>query len=313
MKNLIFFTIVLSLLITLSSISIAGSASVRKIDADGEPVALAIDEEGGRLFSLNYLKNTLSVIDENQLKVVKTIALGKRINRNVGGSALIYDASLNEIFISTGGGEVLIFDGRSFELKGEIRIDRFIPDIASDGYYLYLLDWSGNIHRYRGSREDWLVNFAESGSPYMHLAKNKRIYLSSGSRGLLVIDSEKGEVLKKIEINVLSAVASSSKHVFVAGPGKLYVIGAERVEVEKVISLDYGNYGGLGILYNRKNGYTYVVTEGNRVSIVDPQGSGRVVKKIDVCERPGSLAVNSKTGVVYVACPSAKAINVLKE
>ena len=311
MFQLKFPAILLFLLICSPQLTTTAMA-LETIPVEGEPIAIAIDEEGGRLFSLNFFNKTVSVIDEKKLKVVKTIELGKRISRNVGSSAILYDPSPERLFVSTGNGDVLIFDGSTLELTGEIRIERFIPDLASDGDFLYLPDWSGAIHKYKDSEADSVINYGLMASPYMHMARNKRIYLSSGQKGLLVIDVEKGEVIKKLEIDALSTPASSNESVFVAGAGKLFVINGESHEVEKAISIEYGNKGGLGLVYNPVNGYVYVVTEDNTVTLVDSRGEGGIVGKIDVCANPKALAVNSRTGAVYVACPSGKAISVLR-
>jgi len=306
------FAILIFLLIC-APLLVTTAMALETIPVEGEPIALALDEKGGRLFSLNYFNKTISVIDEKKLKVVKTIELGKRINRNVGTNAILYDSSLGQLLASTGGGEVLIFNGSTLELTGEIRIDRFIPDLASDGDFLYLPDWSGDIHKYKDSQADSVINHGLMASPYMHMAGNKRIYLSSGKKGFLVIDAEKGEVVKKLEINALSTPASSNESVFVAGTGKLFVINGENLEIEKMIDLDYGNFGGLGLTYNPANAYLYAITANNTVTVVDPNGAGSIVGKMDVCNRPVALAANKKTGVVYVACPSDEAIAVLKD
>lgn len=311
-KNFKFSLFLFPFLMNFLSISCVVAASVETIPVKGEPIALAVDEESGRLFSLNFFNKTLSVIDEKKLKVVRTIELRKRISPNVGTRAILYDSSLNVLFISTGGGEVLILNASSFKLTGEIRIERFISDLASDGDSLYLPDWSGNIHKYRGQVEDALIRHGYAASPYMHFGRDKRIYLSLGRKGLLVIDAEKEEVLKKLEIDAYSTPASSGDYIFAAGPGKLYIIDSLHLELENIISIDYGNSAGLGLVYNPLNGYVYVVTEDNTVTLANPR-IGKIVRKINVCERPKSLTVNNKTGVVYVACPAGNTVHVISD
>lgn len=305
------FPAILIFLLIFSPLPRTTAMALETIPVEGEPIALAIDEGGGRLFSLNFFNKTFSLIDEKQLKVVRTIELGKRINPNMGTRAILYDSSLNKLFISTGGGEVLIFDGSSLELTGEIKIERFIPDLASDGHWLYLPDWSGNIHKYRDNVEDALIRHGYAASPYMHLGLNKRLYLSLGRKGLIIIDREKGEVLKKLEIDAYSTPASSDEYIFVAGPGKLYIINSLHFELENIISIDYGNSTGLGLVYNPLNGYVYVITEDDTVTLADPR-IGKIVRRINVCERPKALTLNSMTGNVYVACPAGSSIHVIR-
>ena len=151
----------------------------------------------------------------------------------------------------------------------------------------------------------------ENGDAYMHYGPRERFYVSAGERGLFVIDSEEEKLVRTIPLNALSIPESGNNKIYVADMGKLHVIDADSLEVEKTINVDYPSDSGLGMAFNPVSAYLYVITAHNTVTVVDPSG-GRIVDTLDACPSPRSVIANKKTGTVYVACPGGRAISVIK-
>jgi len=276
---------------------------VKDMEVKGGPLGLAVDEKNQRLLVLNYSDGTLAVIKEDDFSLIKRIPLNKKV-----------DANLDTRSVATGQDGVLVLDGSTYEVLFGIedkKDKRFIADIALGDNRLYLLDWYGYIHKYdRTGKLEASIKIMDSS--YMYRGPLGRLYLTSGNKGLGVVDGSKEKVIAAVPVNILSIPASARNTVYAAGPGKLYAIDAKSLKVKKTIDVDYPAKGGLGMDINPNTGHLFLVTSEDTVTVIDTK-KWKKMGSLKVCKSPRSIAISKVTNNVYVACPNSDAITVIKD
>lgn len=315
-KSLLSIILLIIFFLSINSTVEANPKIVKDIEAKGGPLGLAIDEKNQRLFALNYSDGTLSVIKEGDFSLIKRIPLNKKIDANLDTRSVAYDAALNRIYVATGHDCALVLDGSTYEILFGIEDKmgkRFIADIALGDNHLYLLDWYGYIHKYdRTGKLEASIKIMDSS--YMHRGPLGRLYLTSGNKGLGVVDGRKEKVIAvvSVPVNILSIPASAPNTIYAAGPGKLYAIDAKSLKVKKTIDVDYPARGGLGMDINPNTNHLFLVTSEDTVTVIDTK-KGEKIDKLKVCKGPRSIAISKVTNTVYVACPNSDTITVIKD
>jgi len=290
---------------------------VNNIEVKGGPLGLAVDEKNGRLFVLNHRDSTLSVINEKDLNLVKAIPLNRSVVLSMGNRSVAYDPIVNYIYITTGH-EIFLVDGSIYTYKILLEINskkfqRFISELAVINDQLYLLDLYGHIYSYTQKGDvGSTIEVKDSGDIFMSIGPLDRFYLSSAAKGLIVVDRKAGKVVTTVPVTAFSIPESSLNTVYVAGPGKLYMIDAKTLKVKKTIDVDYPQIGGLGMALNPNTGHLFLVTAEDTVTVIDT-AKGKKVDKLKVCSGPKSIAINKETNTVYVACPDSDTITVIKD
>lgn len=289
---------------------------VKKIDMKiGAPIGLDVDETEGRLFVLTEQKNAFVVINEKDFNIIQTIPIQRKVNSNIDSHSVAYDQALNRIYVTTGDDYVLAINGTDYEILFEIKGEthRFIPDVATDENYLYLLDWYGYVHKYnKNGKGHTSIKLKNMGSAYMNIGALGRLYIGFGERGLGVVDAKLGKEIAIVPINALSIPESRLNTVYVAGTGKLYVVDAKTLKVKRTLDIDYPHVNGLGTALNHNTGHLFVVTKDNTVTVIDTKKL-KIVDKLKVCKNPRSIVINQKTNTVYVACTNSQTIAVIKD
>lgn len=310
------FSLIIFFTISHYSFAEANPKIIKNIEIKEGPLGMAIDENGLRLFVLNYSDGTLAVIDENNFSLIRKVSLNKKINSAVSSRSVAYDNSVNRIYVATGGDNVLGIDGENYQILIDIKDEehkRFIPDLAIKDSYLYLLDWYGYIHKYNSKGKlDVSIDVKDFGASYMRMGPSDKLYVTSNRKGIRVIDTKKAKTVATIPVDALSIPEIGWNTAYVAGPGKLYEIDTKNLKVKKTIDIDYPPIGGLSMALNPNTGRLFLITVGDTVKVIDTKKMKKV-DTLEVCRGPHSIAINKATNTVYVACPGDNRITVIKD
>lgn len=171
---------------------------VQTIDLKGEPGRLdhmAIDREHGRLFVANLSNASLDVVDLKAGKLVKQIPDQKKIQ------GIAYAPDLDRIFVGNGiSGNCNVFDGKNYKLLKSIPL----PDADNVRYnpkthmvYVEHAEQSLAVIDARNYETKTMIKLPGRPQAFQLEASRPRLYLNALPDQVVVIDTDKNEVLHK--------------------------------------------------------------------------------------------------------------------
>lgn len=176
---------------------------VQTIDLKGEPGRLdhmAIDKEHGRLFVANLSNNSLDIVDLKAGKLVKQIPDQKKLQ------GIAYAADLDRIFVGNGiSGNCNVFDGRDYKLLKSIPL----PDADNVRYnpkthlvYVEHAEQSLSVIDARNYETKTTIKLPGRPQAFQLEASRPRLYLNALPNHVVVIDTDKNEVLHKYPLKL---------------------------------------------------------------------------------------------------------------
>lgn len=314
------------LMVLLGVLFVSGNAFsmpkvVETIASGGAPVGLAVDEKNNRVFVANAHENKILVIDGQANKVIKKISNSapNPIDGSMGGNGLSYNPDEDKLYLPVDNTMVII-NTASFKIektvlnkKGE---NGWMPSIhfLKNSKEIALLDWYGNIQIYdtRGNfKRESTTDFKDS-KKYPAITGDEGTLYFTGEEGLVAISMRSGKMKNRIKVQAKSIPLIDEKtgFLFVGGGGKLLKVS----DREEVGSLDiaFPDLMGTGMAMNPNTRRLFAPSGEDSVAVIDPDRM-EVLSMIKVGKNPRSIAVNTKTNMVYVACKKDGKVFVIKD
>ncbi len=232
---------------------------IAKIKVGETPKGVKISPDEKYALVANEVSGTISIIDFNNMTVIKEVQVGK-IPHNIVFSPTYNDNNNNKklAYITVQGDDkVIIMNMNSFDKVGEIIVSKgpHNLDITPDGKYLFVAN--------------------------------------AGSSDVAVIDITNKQVIKKIPVSTGHHgidVSPDGKMVYVSGIGSDKVNVIDPVKLELVKQIDVGN-GPHGIRTSFNGKLLYVdVTSTNKVVLIDTEQL-KIIDYIDTGKTPFWIAV----------------------
>jgi DNA-binding beta-propeller fold protein YncE len=233
----------------------------------------ALDAAGERLFVCALGNNTVEVVD---------LRKGERVHSITGlgtPQGIAYVPSLDRLFVANDKGGILkIYDGKSFQLLGELNLKDDADNLRYDDATkkIYVGFGSGGIGIVNAPDGKEIGSIKLSAHPEaFELEKNgRRIFVNvPNSRHVAVIDREKGEVTAKWKTdlafgNFPMAVDETNHRLFVGCriPSRLVVLNTESGEVVAKIDLS-GDSDDL--FYDTNRHRIYAICGAGKIDIID--------------------------------------------
>jgi DNA-binding beta-propeller fold protein YncE len=235
---------------------------------------LTYDPAGERLFVCALGNNTVEVVD---------LRKGERIHSITGlGSpqGIAYIPSRDRLFVANDKGGILkIYDGKSFQLLGEL-------------------------------------NFKDDADNLRYDDATKRIYVGFGSGGIGIVNAPDGKEIGSIKLSAhpeAFELEKNGRRIFVNVPDSRHVAVIDR-EKEEVIAkwgtdLAFGNFP---MTLDETNHRLFVGCRLPSKLVVLNTDSGDVVAKIDISGDPDDVFYDAKRHRIYAICGAGK-IDVVEE
>jgi DNA-binding beta-propeller fold protein YncE len=235
---------------------------------------LTYDPAGERLFVCALGNNTVEVVD---------LRKGERIHSITGlGSpqGIAYIPSLDRLFVANDKGGILkIYDGKSFQLLGEL-------------------------------------NFKDDADNLRYDDATKRIYVGFGSGGIGIVNAPDGKEIGSIKLSAhpeAFELEKNGRRIFVNVPDSRHVAVIDR-EKEEVIAkwgtdLAFGNFP---MTLDETNHRLFVGCRLPSKLVVLNTDSGDVVAKIDISGDPDDVFYDAKRHRIYAICGAGK-IDVIEQ
>jgi DNA-binding beta-propeller fold protein YncE len=228
----------------------------------------AFDAAGERLFICALGNNTVEVLD---------LRKGERVHSITGlGSpqGIAYVPSLDRLFVANDKGGILkIYDGKSFQLLGEL-------------------------------------NFKDDADNLRYDDATKKIYVGFGSGGIGIVNAPDGKEIGSIKLSAhpeAFELGKNGRRIFVNVPNSRHVAVIDR-EKEEVIAkwgtdLAFGNFP---MALDETNHRLFVGCRLPSKLVVLNTDSGDVVAKIDISGDPDDVFYDAKRHRIYAICGAGK-------
>jgi superkiller protein 3 len=303
------------------------------VGSGGFPKDIAIDDRHNKIYVANENSSTISEIDSNSDKVVRTIKLPFRPN----------DIEINSnkgiLYVSTTEVEGLSSLIRVGATEDENLIKKWLPKASftfpTDNFQLLQVDTRPTrIAVDNDANRSYVSNYYSNTVSVIDTEKNnvnKTIPVREGPNGIAVdpeeervyvanernntvsvIDTKGNNVIQNIPVGVYPTSialnpANNTLYVTNAGNNTVSVIDTEKNNVNKTIPVKEGPNG---IAVDPENMRVYVANSGdNTVSVIETE-KNNVNKTIPVGMAPTSVAVDSKS-IIYVANSGEETISLI--
>ena len=276
---------------SVSVVDLRDGTVARRVVVGDDPRAIAVDEQGGRVFVANDDDASVSVLDARSGVPLRTTRVGP------GPRALAVDAPSHRVFVvSAGDGAVSVLDARSGVLLRTIHLDA-APTYGSTG--------SSGLGS--GSTTNRVI--VPSFGSVAVAALGGRVFVGSG-QAVTVLDARSGRVLRTVGVTEAVrhlAVDPRTGHVFIAGDTAVSLLDARHSWSLRTITA--GSHPS-ALAVDARRGRVLVanmgVTDTNglptgagRVDIVSAR-TGAVLRTVPVGVAPSALAVDERTGRAVV-------------
>jgi YVTN family beta-propeller protein len=325
LASVVLILIATSSIFFLFSEDIYGSSPLTKPDAPPSatnqyaPSLVAYDSLNRNLYVVNYLGNSVSVIDGRTNSVVTNVSVGSY------PQGIAFDSSNGFIYVSNGNSSyVSVIDGNSNKVTDNITVEGEPSSMAYDpsDNCVYLLTGHVVVINGTSNRVVGNITVGAEASDIAYDSLNERLYVVNYiSDNVTVINGNNNTVLGSVQlgppfnksnpegpVSVMADTLNGFVYV-VVNTHYVYVINATTDEVVGTIST--GSYL-QGIACDPSNGYLYVVSESSpgRVSVINGSNN-KVIDIITVGNGPVGVAYDGSNGQIYVADQQDNAVTVI--
>ena len=269
----------------------------------------ALDASGERLFVCALGNNTVEVID---------LRKGERVNSITGlGSpqGIAYVPSLDRLFVANDKGGILkIYDGKSFQLLGELRFEDDADNVRYDetSQKIYVGFGSGGIaivNAPDGKQVD-LIKLSAHPEAFQLEKKGSRIFVNvPNSRHVAVVDRDKGKVVARWKTdlafaNFPMALDEADHRLFVGCrlPSRLVVLNTDSGDVIAKIDIS-GDCD--DVFYDGKRHRIYAICGAGKIDIIeqiDPK-TYKISTKVDTAKGARTGLFVTERNTLFVAVP----------
>jgi DNA-binding beta-propeller fold protein YncE len=226
-----------------------------------------------------------------------------------GWDYLIVDEAARRVYISHGN-QVEVLDADSYELKGTIADTKGVhgitlaPDLGR-GFTSNGRADNVTIFDLKTLKSLGEVKTGKNPDAIIYDPSSKCVFaFNGGSKSATIIDAEKGEVAKTVDLGGRPefAVADGAGHVFVNLEDKnaLVKIDAKKMSVLETWPLDPGEIP-TGLALDTKTKRLFVGCR-NKLLVVVNAEIGKVVAKLPIGERVDAVAFAPQTGEIFSSC-----------
>lgn len=130
----------------------SGFSDIKGIVAGNYPSDIAVNPETNTIYVSNSLSNSITVIDGNKDKIIKTIDVGST------PTGISINPETNRVFVvNTGSYSISVIDGSLNSKIGEVNVGDSPQDISIDNNgFIYVTNWfSGNVSIIHESEESF--------------------------------------------------------------------------------------------------------------------------------------------------------------
>lgn len=301
------------------------------ISTGSGPTSIAVDEKGDRVFVANAFDNNVAVIGtveatvkggkkEKKHKLIKKIPTKARaLDINMGANGLVYDEITDRLYLPDLDHSFIILDAKNYKLV------KSVPNAKGEN------GWTSAVHLDRGTRELVVLDWYGFMQVYDDLGKKKReadtglrgikyyaitkdgldMYITKGQE-MVRLGVRGGKEKNRISINVNSipVMDDATGYVYVGGEGKIYKMSDREVVGE--VNIGFPGLMGFGMAINPDTGHLFAPSGEDSVAIININ-TMELIGKLKVGNSPRSIAVNTKTNMVYVACSQGGKVVVIKD
>jgi DNA-binding beta-propeller fold protein YncE len=269
----------------------------------------ALDASGERLFVCALGNNTVEVLD---------LRKGERIHSITGLSApqgIAYISELNRIFVANDkGGVCKIYDGKSFQVVGELRFEDDADNVRYDETRkkIYVGFGSGGIAIVNApdGKQVGFIKLSAHPEAFQLEKKGSRIFVNvPNSRHVAVVDRDNGKVVARWKTdlafaNFPMALDEADHRLFVGCrlPSRLVVLNTDSGDViaKTDISGDCDD-----LFYDTKRQRIYAICGAGKIDIIDQidPNTYRVSTTIGTADGARTGLFVSERDVLFVAVP----------
>jgi YVTN family beta-propeller protein len=283
------------------------------------PSLVAYDSLNGNLYVVNYLGNSVSVINGRTNELITNIPVGSY------PQGIAFDSLNGCVYVSNGNSNyVSVINGTSNKVTDNISVEGEPWSIAYDpsDNCVYLL--AGRVVVINGLLNEVIGNITVGTEPSAIAfdSLNERLYVVNYiSDNVTVINGNNNNVLGSVQLGPpfnksnpggpVSVVADTSNGLVYAVVNTHYVYAINATTDEVVGNISIGSYL-QGISYDPSNGYLYVVSESfpGKVSVINGSNN-KVIDNITVGNGPVGVAYDGSNGQIYVADQQDNAVTVI--
>lgn len=320
--------ILVVVLVLFASPLYAGSPEVvQSLSVGRLPASVAIDEKGDRAFVALASGKGVSVIGKDvksgKYKVIKKIVTTARyLDPNMGANGLSYDPETERLYLPDIENSFYILDLKTFKQIKVVSLERGANawmsavnvDRGSKG--LAVLDWYGYLHSFDkdGRKIEKEIDIGIKGVKYQTLSYDGRtMYITDLEGGSLLELSMRGKsIISRYDIraNTVPLIDKESGYVYVGVGGAVHKIS----DRGSIANVDVGipTMMGYGMALNPATGHLFAPTDRDSVVVIDVKEM-KILKELKVGRQPRSIAVNTKTNMVYVTCLQNNKIVIIQD
>lgn len=309
---------------------------VETISTGRGSASVVVDEKGDRVFIANAYDKNVAVIERVEVTVKgkkkKTHKLNKKkiqskarmLDINMGANALVYNQETDHLYLPDRDYSFIIMDAKTGKhiksvpnVKGEngwmsaVHLDNGVKEIIA-------LDWYGFIQFYdMDGRKKREVDTGLRGIKNFSVTKDGlRLYLTKANE-VVEINTRSGAIMRRFEIPTsgVPLIDDATGIIYVGGRGedgkrRIYKI----LDRDYITSDDMGyvEHMGFGMALNPNTRHIFAPSVDDTVAVLDADNLN-ILGYIKVGKAPRSIAVNTKTNMVYVACSQDGKIVVIKD
>lgn len=309
----------------------AGPEWVEAIPAGDGPASIVVDEGGNRVFVANARDKTVAVIEKvvekgkEKHKIKKKIKLDARlVDTNMGANGLVYDPVTERLYLPDSDNSFLILDGKGYKhvktVPNEKGRDGWMSAVHLDMGLreIYALDWYGFIQVYddNGKKKREVDTGFKGVKNYAVSRDGSKMYITTGGE-LVEISTRGGKPFRRFALPVRSVplIDESTGVVYVGGRGADGIGRIYKVLERDVVESDdvgFSDRMGMGMALNPNTGHLFAPSGQRHVAVLDAK-SMKQIARLEACSMPRSIAVNTKTNMVYVACVTGGFVSVFKD
>lgn len=302
-----------SLLLLLSSISVAFAIIPQTMKVGKEPWGITVNEKTNKIYVANWESGTISVIDGERDVVVKTI------NDMPAITGLTVNERTNMIYVTgSQSHKTFVIDGNVDEIIRTFDFATTASAVDSVANKVYLAQGSigsaeGTIYVVDGSANEITAQISGIGkiegmavnekTKMVYATQDQHRHWQNYATGLVhVIDGTTDEVISSIDVDRTPrqiVINTATDKAYIANPNPLLITVIDlKTNNASSIELDYDYGFSTGaIAANLQSNKIYTVA-GFEINVIDGN-TDKVVDKVELQDGYG-IAVNSRTNKIYV-------------
>ncbi|OAI40558.1 hypothetical protein AYO40_04715 [Planctomycetaceae bacterium SCGC AG-212-D15] len=283
---------------------------VQTIELKGGPGRLdhmAIDQKHGRLFVANLSNNSLDIVDLKAGKLAKQIPDQKKLQ------GIAYAPDLDRIFVGNGiSGNCNVFDGKDYKLLKSIPLldaDNVRYNPKTHLVYIEHAEQSLSVFDARNYETKATIKLPGSPEAFQLEASRPRLYVNALPNHVVVIDTDKNEVLHKYPLKLAErgypmAIDEKNHRLFIGCREKPVVLVMDS-ETGKAITTVLIPADIDDLFYDAKRKRLYASCGEGFLTILKQRDADNyeILEKIPTVKLARTCFFDSETGRLYLGIP----------